>query len=68
MSPRQPFLNASDYIFYLQLHIEKERGDNYDENGHLDSDASLKRCDSDLPKLSELLRKLVDDLQLAFDK
>jgi len=68
MSPRQPFLTASDYIFYIELHIQKEKGENYDQHNRLDTDSSLQGYNSDLPKLSELLQKLVEDLQLAFDK
>ncbi|RWS25816.1 hypothetical protein B4U80_13039 [Leptotrombidium deliense] len=63
MSPRPAFLSASDYVFYLRKQVEKEKEEIYyecKENAYPASSVSVES-----PKLSELLRKLDEDLRIA---
>ena len=62
--PCQPFLSALDYIFYLELHIERAKNDCSDEEENLQS---FRDFNKDIPKLNELLKKLGLDLKSAFD-
>ena len=63
MPPRQPFLSALDYIFYIDLNNEKEKiGSNEEENL-----PSFRTYTTEIPKLNEILKKLGLDLQSAFD-
>mgnify|MGYP007030524579 CR=1 FL=1 len=70
MGPRLPFLTASDYVFYLQRQIEKDKCENHENNRFIDSFANNNGggFDPELPKLSELLRRLVDDLKYALPR
>ena len=63
MTPRQPFLSAFDYIFYIQLHIEKEKSEYYGEDQRI---SSINSYNTELPKLSEILAKTGRRLAIIF--
>lgn len=61
MSPRAPFLTSSDYVFYLRRHLDKEQAEFSDnEDSGKENYHSL-----DMPRLSDLLHNLIEDLQSA---
>ncbi|XP_053208231.1 probable serine/threonine-protein kinase DDB_G0282963 isoform X2 [Panonychus citri] len=66
MTPRPPFLSPFDYIFYLKRQVEKEKleNSNYESDG-LKDNSYQGGLSIETPKLSELLRKLAEDLRIA---
>lgn len=62
MSPRAPFLTAPDYVFYLRRQVDKERAEFVDNE---DAKENSFNGSMDMPKLSDLLHKLSEDLRGA---
>ncbi|KAI1301881.1 hypothetical protein HDE_03034 [Halotydeus destructor] len=66
MSPRAPFLTATDYVFYLRRQVDKEQLET--EFGHSQDGGKENMYNStsiEMPRLSDLLHKLSDDLKAA---
>lgn len=65
MVPRPPFLSAFDYIFYLKRQLEKERTD-YDSGDDCKEYVDpLIGLSIETPNLSDLLKKLAEDLKMT---